>query len=196
MKEKRELQEVLDAESTESEIFEDTPEPSEKSEEEIDINEASNCQSGANLSNDEITIRKNSLQDVLDSPGELAVASKHCLLRSRSEPPSDNSDDENKPEGTIDLLTGKAEELFDVTLDLMPKGKLVGEIKDKLPLIAFMDKIATKIGQKIVQAKESYDNNKMNDPDNRSPDGSESSGQDKDIYDRPEDFVIKDLRDS
>jgi hypothetical protein len=43
MKEKRELQDVLDAESTESEMFEDTPEPSEKSEEEIDINEASNC---------------------------------------------------------------------------------------------------------------------------------------------------------
>jgi hypothetical protein len=93
-------------------------------------------------------------------------------LRSRSEPPSDNSDDENKPEGTINLLTGKAEKVFDVTLDLMPKGKLVGEIKDKLPLIGFMDKIATKIGQKIAQAKESYDNNKMNDPDNRSPDGS------------------------
>jgi len=42
--EKRKWQEILDAESEESDLFEDTPEPSEKSEEEVEeINEAENC---------------------------------------------------------------------------------------------------------------------------------------------------------
>jgi len=50
-----------------------------------------------------------------------------------------------------------------------------------------MDKIAIKIGEKIVEAKAKFDNNKMNDPDNHSPGGSDSSDKDNDVYDRPED---------
>lgn len=42
--EKNKWQEILDADSDESELFEDTPEPSVESEEEVEeINEASNC---------------------------------------------------------------------------------------------------------------------------------------------------------
>lgn len=50
-----------------------------------------------------------------------------------------------------------------------------------------MDKLATKIGEKLVEAKAKFDNNKMNDPDNHSPGGSDSSEKDVDVYDRPED---------
>jgi len=58
-----------------------------------------------------------------------------------------------------------------------------------------MEKMANSIGKKIVEAKDVFDSNKMNDPDNASPVGSESSEKDKDVYDRVEDFVITDLQD-
>ena len=113
-----------------------------------------------------------------DSNGELAAAAKPQRTTSRTEHGSNGSAEgveQTQKEDVIDLLTGKVEGLFDDTVRVLPSAKLVGSIKEKIPLLGFMDKMAIKIGEKIVQAKNAYDSNKMNDPDNNSPGGSDSS---------------------
>lgn len=57
-------------------------------------------------------------------------------------------------------------------VDVLPKGKLVGTIKEKIPLLGYMDKMGTAIGEKIRQAKDKFVP-KISNPDEESPGSSE-----------------------